>query len=211
MRDYYGVLGVARNATGEQIRARFMDLARQRHPDRFNGADKERAEADFQELTEAFNVLTNPQRRREVDQGLARADRGIQPDEADQSLRLFLQRGIKAYKEKDYFAAAEAFDRATKADAESAKAWHHLALACSHQKRWLSRATNAISKACELEPMNVNYLKLAAELFARAGLSNRSERYLKEARKWGADEGEIERTSARIAEFQGRSKRGGAR
>ncbi len=211
MRDYYGVLGVARNATNEQIRVRFMEVARERHPDRFQGADKEKAEADFQEVTEAFNVLSNPKRRREVDQGLARGDRGGLGDEAEQSLRLFLQRGIKAYKEKDYFTAAESFDRATKADSQSAKAWHHLALACSHQQRWLSRATNAISKACELEPMNVNYLKLAAELFARAGLTNRSERYLKEARQWGADETEIERTSERIAAFQGRSRRGGAR
>lgn len=210
MKDYYGVLGVPRNATGGQIRARFMEIAKERHPDRYNGADKERAEAEFQELTEAFNVLSNPKRRREVDQGLARGDRGGTTDEVEQSLRLFLQRGIKAYKEKDYFTAAEAFDRATKVDSHSAKAWHHLALACSHQQRWLSRATNAISKACELEPMNVNYLKLAAELFSRAGLTNRSERYLNEARRWGADEAEIERTAARIAASQGRSRRSGS-
>ena len=35
--DFYGVLGVSRNATTEQIKDRFLQLTRERHPDRFHG------------------------------------------------------------------------------------------------------------------------------------------------------------------------------
>ena len=44
-RDFYTVLAVPRNATEEQIRQRFRELARTRHPDRFQGAEKARAMA----------------------------------------------------------------------------------------------------------------------------------------------------------------------
>ena len=43
-RDLYAVLAVPRNATEEQIRQRFRETARLRHPDRFQGAEKETAE-----------------------------------------------------------------------------------------------------------------------------------------------------------------------
>ena len=69
-RDFYTVLAVPRNATEDQIRRRFRELARTRHPDRFRGVEKERAERDFQEITQAFNVLADPERRRRHDQEL---------------------------------------------------------------------------------------------------------------------------------------------
>ncbi|HEY4588113.1 MAG TPA: DnaJ domain-containing protein, partial [Thermoanaerobaculia bacterium] len=63
-RDFYTVLAVPRNATEDQIRQRFRELARTRHPDRFQGGEKARAEKEFQEITQAFNVLVDPERRR---------------------------------------------------------------------------------------------------------------------------------------------------
>ena len=56
-KDYYVILGAARNASKEQIRVRFRQLARERHPDRFQGVERQKAELDFQEITEAFNVI----------------------------------------------------------------------------------------------------------------------------------------------------------
>jgi curved DNA-binding protein CbpA len=42
--DFYSVLGVPRNATTEQIKERFLQLTREKHPDRFPGAEKQKAE-----------------------------------------------------------------------------------------------------------------------------------------------------------------------
>ena len=60
-RDYYEVLGVARNASTEEIERAFRKLARQHHPDR-NIGDKE-AEARFKECTEAHAVLVDEVKR----------------------------------------------------------------------------------------------------------------------------------------------------
>ena len=61
MKDLYAVLGVARNATDAEIKQAFRRLASQHHPDK--GGDKER----FQEIQEAYAVLSDPQRRAEHD------------------------------------------------------------------------------------------------------------------------------------------------
>ena len=189
-KNYYAMLGVSRNATDQQIRLRFKQIARQRHPDRFRDAEKAVAEREFQEITEAFNLLTNPERRREHDLDLARpeAPQGV---DSRQLAKVYLQRGTKAYREKNYLEAADNFDRATKAEPENALAWYNLALTCGHQQRWLTRALTASGKACELEPMNPSYLLLAGRTFARAGMFTRAEQAYQEAVSWGADEATV--------------------
>ena len=65
-RDYYGVLGVSKNATVDQIKAAYRRLAIQHHPDK-NKGDKA-AEEKFKEVNEAYEVLSDPKKRSEYDQ-----------------------------------------------------------------------------------------------------------------------------------------------
>ena len=62
--NYYTILGVPSNATTNQIRERFLQMAREQHPDRYIAAEKDDAEAQFQQVTQAYNVLADPDRRR---------------------------------------------------------------------------------------------------------------------------------------------------
>lgn len=64
-RDYYEILGVPRDATEEQIKRAYRRLAMQYHPDR-NPGDKE-AEEKFKEASEAYQVLSDPERRAQYD------------------------------------------------------------------------------------------------------------------------------------------------
>jgi molecular chaperone DnaJ len=63
-RDYYEVLGVARNASAEQVKKAYRKLARQYHPD-VNKSDD--AEERFKEINEAYEVLNNDQKRAAYD------------------------------------------------------------------------------------------------------------------------------------------------
>ncbi len=65
-RDYYEVLGVARNASGDEIKKAYRKLAMQYHPDR-NPGNKE-AETKFKEATEAYEVLKDEQKKAAYDQ-----------------------------------------------------------------------------------------------------------------------------------------------
>jgi len=60
-RDYYEVLGVARDASAEDVKKAFRKLAMQYHPDRNHG-DAEAAEK-FKEASEAYEVLADPEKR----------------------------------------------------------------------------------------------------------------------------------------------------
>src|SRR2546421_1555165 len=62
--DYYAVLGVTREASEDEIRSAYRKLARQYHPD-MNQADE--ASSRFREVTEAYEVLSDPQRRQRYD------------------------------------------------------------------------------------------------------------------------------------------------
>ena len=65
-RDFYEVLGVPRDASEEALKKAYRKLARQYHPDR-NPGDKQ-AEARFKEVQEAFDVLTDKDKRSRYDQ-----------------------------------------------------------------------------------------------------------------------------------------------
>jgi len=65
-RDYYEVLGVSKDADDDALKKAYRKLAKKYHPDA-NPGDKE-AEAKFKEASEAYSVLSDPQKRQQYDQ-----------------------------------------------------------------------------------------------------------------------------------------------
>src|SRR5574341_556402 len=64
--DYYQVLGLRRGASEQEIKRAYRKLARKHHPD-VNPGNKA-AEAKFKEITEAYEMLSDPEKRRRYDQ-----------------------------------------------------------------------------------------------------------------------------------------------
>ena len=67
-RDYYEVLGVAKNAPEEDIKKAYRKLAMKHHPDRNQGDDAKKAEDRFKEAKEAYEMLSDAQKRAAYDQ-----------------------------------------------------------------------------------------------------------------------------------------------
>ncbi len=195
--NYYEVLGVERSASDQQIRERFRKLVRENHPDRYAGQEKADAEKKLQALTEALNVLTNPTRRRQHDGELSA---GVSKTGADlaQVGKVYLSKGVKAFKEGDIRAAYENFDMAVKHNPNDAKAFHYLALAAARIPAYTRQAVQAIETAVQREPVNATYLKDAGMICKRAGMVAKAERYLNEALKWDPTNVELQNALAEL-------------
>ena len=67
-RDYYDVLGVPKNATDDDIKKAYRKLAMKHHPDRNQGDGAKAAEEKFKEAKEAYEILSDPQKKAAYDQ-----------------------------------------------------------------------------------------------------------------------------------------------
>lgn len=64
--DLYKILGVSKNANQDEIKSAFRKLAKQYHPDIYQG-DKKEAEEKFKKIAEAYKVLSDPEQRKNYD------------------------------------------------------------------------------------------------------------------------------------------------
>ncbi len=67
-RDYYETLGVSKTASADEIKSAFRKLARKHHPDMAKAKEKAAAEEKFKTINEAYEVLSDPEKRAKYDQ-----------------------------------------------------------------------------------------------------------------------------------------------
>jgi DnaJ-class molecular chaperone len=196
--DYYDLLGVARDATETEIRERFRVLARGAHPDRAPREKKAEAEAHFQELTEAVNVLTNAQRRKayDMDQSMAAGSLSSSGD-VDSVFQNYMNQGIAAFQQQQWAEAAGNFNLAVRRNAKDSKALHYLGLA-SAKSGDMRAAVKALETAISLDPQNVRIYKDAASIMRQAGMLVKAEKALQEALRWDPSAADVRRSLEEI-------------
>jgi len=191
--NYYELLGVPRDASDVAIRDRFRIVARDAHPDRFTDPERKReAEARFQLLTEAVNVLTNPARRKAHDFDLNKGKEAASV-EPQAVAKHYLAKGVKAYKDGDFNQAVSMFDLSVQHYNKDAKALHYLALSCLKVPGQARKGVDAIEAALKIEPLNGLFHREAGKLYLMAGLKSKAERHFEEALKWNPQDTEVSR------------------
>ncbi len=177
--SFYEVLGVARDASAEEIRAAFRRLARELHPDRFRGEEKKQAELRFQRITQAFNVLSNPETRARYDRALESATPSGPLDPKDVAKAL-LAKAVSLVKQGDTAQAHDFFQQAEAHDPANAKVQHQFGLFLAQCGR-VEAALRKLERACSLDPLNGQYHLDCARLFLRAGMVLRAARFAEQA------------------------------
>jgi DnaJ-class molecular chaperone len=193
--DYYALLGVGRQASESEIRERFRVLAREAHPDRAPREQKAEAEAKFQELTAAVNVLCNSERRQAYDRDqLIASSSGVSTDAV---LQDYMEQGNAAFRSGAFAEAAGNFALAAQREPKDPRAHHHLGVA-SARAGDLHAAVKALEAAVALDPHNVTLLKDAGKVFRQAGLLSKAEKAFQEAVRWNPAEVDARRAIEEI-------------
>ncbi|MFH1176641.1 MAG: DnaJ domain-containing protein [Acidobacteriota bacterium] len=202
-RTYYDVLGLEPGAPPDEVRAAFRRLARERHPDRFRGAERANAEVEFQQITEAYNVLADDARRSRYDQQLASPSR--QPPTSPRDVaRALVGKAVGLLKLGENAKAGELLGQAVAHDPQNARGRHLYGMFLAHQGGRLEEGLRQIEQAARLNPLNLRVLLDASRLFAMARMFARSSRYAQMAAELSPGDPAVESWLRQLEDVAGR-------
>ncbi len=143
---HYDTLGIERDATDQQVRVAFRNLALKYHPDKYSGQEQVTAEERFQTITEAFNVLSHPSSRDKYDIEISKGTDVKKMDPKEISRRL-AAKGSQCLREGSAAEALEHLKGAIDHDDENSRAHYFYALTlarrCRAKRGTLSATWNA--------------------------------------------------------------------
>lgn len=155
---HYQVLGVDQKATADEIRKKYFDLAKKWHTDAYAKIDigdeaKAQLEALFAQIAEAFNTLSDPQKRADYDAIMERKAKGLPTDvgEIMRAEQLF-KRGDSMLTRGQYEGALKDLAEAKTINPGEAEFWAAYGLALYFAEQKASEAIAAVQKAIEIRP-----------------------------------------------------------
>jgi len=179
----YDILGVESDATEAQIRSAFRKLTFKHHPDRFAGDDREKAEERFQEITEAFNVLSRPESREKYDEEVSQGQPGGGGAAMDRKeiARRLAAKGSQTMREGNLTEALRELKSALDHDDECARAHYFMGVGLSKLSGREKDGLRHLEKAMSLEPGNAVMIAETAVSAMAVGMTARAERLAEEA------------------------------
>jgi curved DNA-binding protein CbpA len=192
--DHYEALRIVRTATPLEIKRAYFRMAKAYHPDRhFDPAMadvKDKLEALFHSVHQAYEVLSNPAKREEYDR-TAPSKAAPKPQEtaagseftekraedydehykekAERAAQWF-HKGFQEFKSGDYWGAAESLAWATRLDPIKAPYFYYYGLCLSFIPRRKHEAEENLQKALEIDPSKVEFHIELSNLYLKAGL-----------------------------------------
>jgi len=190
--SHYELLGVATNASQEQIGKAYFERSRLFHPDLRHREDLGSLERElaavFERLKLANEVLSDPARRREYDESLDAAPVPVAVVEtaADPAARRHLaqqsySRARQLIEQKDFHPAVEMLREAIRFVPDNAE--YRLLLGQVELKNslWISKGLENLKEAARLEPRKVHYIRAAARALVQHGRNDEAETFARRA------------------------------
>ncbi len=195
MMNPFEILEIRVGASADEIKAAYHRLAKMWHPDRFTGAQKEEAESKFRDISEAFNVLKDPERRSWAESEFKQDVPGVgsqapPPENAapahnpmERTPDDWFQESMKAFQDLDAERALGLVQFAIRQDPN--KADYHLFQAKILETKGGDRRAivKCFEAALNLQPKNVETMLRLAEHFQALGMQARSAALIQKARE----------------------------
>jgi curved DNA-binding protein CbpA len=187
VQDYYNTLGVSPLATDTEIKNAYRRLAKECHPDKsFSAGNPILTNAQFDELNEAYHVLSDKKRRQDYDRirsdktGTLAETQDAKVLQAENSFR----NGLKALKEENPRQAVSFLEWAVKYNPNKPIYRSKLGLAMAMAGEDMEKARASCERAIEMEMFNAAHYVDLAEVYLLAGLTEKAREKYKEALKW---------------------------
>lgn len=205
--DHYAVLGISRDASAETVRSAYYAVARRYHPDRFRSGGLQdllpKFESFFAFVTEAHNVLGDPQQRAEYDRAGASATQEAARTDTTQVARQNFLKGRALATQRRFNEAAGFLESAVQQDPHRPEYRLELGLLLARNPRRRREAEEHLLRAADLAPSLAAAYRGLGEIYLRAEMRAAGCRLLREARRWDPDDAETVRLLAE-AEAAGR-------
>ncbi|HID32908.1 MAG TPA: J domain-containing protein [bacterium (Candidatus Stahlbacteria)] len=153
-KNYYAILGVPKNATMGEIRRAYLRLARELHPDRIlDPKKKDEAQERFSQVTMAYRILSDAEKRREYDRRLSLGRTEVQESREVQAKNAF-QRGLLFLKRGDPWRALSLLRIAHRYQPQKAIYLSYLGLALVRTKQHKDEGLDKLIEATKMELFN---------------------------------------------------------
>ena len=189
--SFYDLLGVLQSADENDVRHSYYGLAKRFHPDRFQGADMEhlRREAErlFSMLTEAYNVLSDPDARQRYDQERTTPEPQSAASRQQEQSSLARQNFLhgKALLDQGQFHNAVTFlENAIQQDGTKAEYFQYLASVQMKNPKWRQECEHNFQRALELDPSLVVCYVSLGQIYRRGGRDEQAEQMFRQALQW---------------------------
>jgi curved DNA-binding protein CbpA len=180
--NHFEVLGIGHDATPQDIKKAYFNLAKRYHPDRHFGPPlnemKSELEALFHAIHEAHETLASPERREKYNRELAagsRQQRVKKEARSDKQVNsaaaaAHFKEGMKYFTERNFWDAEESFQWALRFDPSQAEYVFRRAMALSHIPRRGRDAEEYFAKTITMDPLKMDYYLEFANFYVRLGL-----------------------------------------